>query len=73
MQVQHPGGYAVAQGQGVSQVLSRERIEEPPHAVAVARQGDLDGMVRGLARPDVRHLEAGPGLPGGALQGVVAQ
>ena len=73
MQVEHPRGYAVAQRQGVSEVLARERVEEPPHAVAVARQRDLDGMVRGLARSDVRHLEAGPGLPGRAVQGVVAQ
>ena len=73
VEVEHPGGHAIAQRQRVSEVLARERVEEPPHAVAVARQGDLDGMVRGLPRPDVRHLEAGPGLPGGALQGVVAQ
>ena len=73
MQVQHPGAHAVTERQGISQVLARDRIEQPPYPLAVALQSDPDGVVRGLARPHFLHFVAGIGLPRGTLQGVLGQ
>ena len=73
MQVQHPGGHAVPQRQRVSQVLAGERVEQPTYSIAVTRQGNLDGLVWGGARSHLLEVVAGIGLPGDALEAVLAQ